>query len=355
MTRVHVELHPRRGADTVRSGSSALTDGVGVAICTYERPASLGRLLDSLRLQSRTPEHLLVIDGSHRDDTERMLRARGDLDRLAPRITYVRVDDAERGLTRQRNLALALASTDLLAFFDDDMVLDPACLQEMERPFRTDAAIVGVGAVIANQRQTAPPALWRVRRGLYMVSHLRPGSYCRSGMSIPWSFATGDALREGDWLPGGCTMWRTADASDVGFCSFFTGYAQGEDLDFSLRVKRRGRLVVAPSAQVHHLHDQEGRPNPFELGYMAIANRFQIQERGLQDRAWTDVMWFAYAWTLDTLLLARLFFSRRQAGTTLRHIAGRAYAALWLVRHRGRIAAALAAAAIGGRLPTPIL
>ena len=42
-------------------------------------------------------------------------------------------------------------------------------------------------------------------------------------------------------------MWRTAAARDVGFNEGFVRYCSGEDLEFSLRMKDKGRLVVIGS------------------------------------------------------------------------------------------------------------
>jgi GT2 family glycosyltransferase len=182
--------------------------------------------------------------------------------------------------------------------------------------------VVGVGAVVENERR-GPDRLWRVRRALGLVPHLVPGRYTRSGHSIPWSFLPDVAgWIEGDWLPGCGMAWRTAPAREVGFHEGFAGYAQGEDLDFSLRMRRRGRLVLVPQARLLHLHEREGRPDPFRLGYMAIRNRWEIHRRGLPDRGWVDVLRFAWSWGVDTLLLLRHLVTRR-AGTALSQIAGR--------------------------------
>jgi hypothetical protein len=67
---------------------------------------------------------------------------------------------------------------------------------------------------------------------------------------------------------------------------------------------------------------------------MAIYNRYQIHRRGLSDRSWRDVVWFVYAWTLDTLMLCRnLLFPKRWA-PTFRHLAGRLVAVADLSRGR---------------------
>jgi hypothetical protein len=67
---------------------------------------------------------------------------------------------------------------------------------------------------------------------------------------------------------------------------------------------------------------------------MAIRNRYEIHRRGLPDRTARDVVWFAYAWTLDTLMLARHAAHPDRWGATLRQVSGRARAAFELMRGR---------------------
>ncbi|MCA1587080.1 MAG: hypothetical protein LC791_20695, partial [Acidobacteria bacterium] len=152
---------------------------------------------------------------------------------------------------------------------------------------------------------------------------LRPGSYSRSGMVIPWEFLEEtDEFVEGDWLPTTAAMWKTSVARQVGFWDF-GGYSLGEDLDFSLQARRHGRMGVAGRAGVLHLHDPASRPDWFILGYMEIFNRYAIQRRGLSQRSRHDVVRFAYAWFLDTLMLARDFRFRGLRMATLNRLRGR--------------------------------
>jgi len=323
------ELAPREH----REAGAPLQEGLAVVICTAGRPGSLARLLASLGEQERRPEQLVIVDAGPDDGAERVVRAGGG-DGVAREVRYERVSGVLRGLTRQRNHALRLVHSDLVAFFDDDVVLLPGCLGELETTLRSGGpGVVGVGGFIVND--VARPALrWRVRIRTGVVTSLAPGRYFRSGMSTPWTFLEPtDALVEGDWLPGAAMLWRTASARAIGFNDAFAGYAQGEDLDFSLRARRAGRLLLAGRARLLHLHEPAGRPAPFRRGYMEIYNRYEIHRRALVDRSWRDIAWFAYAWGLDTLFLLRQLVIPGRAAYAARQIAGRVSAAVHLVRH----------------------
>jgi GT2 family glycosyltransferase len=311
--------------------------GVSVVICTYKRPRSVDRFLASLEGQEFRTSALIVVDASPDAQTEQVLRDRIDRGTSAQSVTYLRVAGPLAGLTRQRNVGIRFVGTDLVAFFDDDIFLEPGCLREMERLYRrAGEPPAGVGAMLGGD-ESGPNQLWRLRRWLRLIPDLRPGTYHRSGISTPWSFLDpATATAEGDWLPGCAMMWRTTVVRDVGFYEGFAGYAQGEDLEFSLRARVRGKLIVTREARLQHLHDSSGRPDHFRLGYMAIHNRYLIHRRGLADRTRGDVAWFVYAWTVDSLLLLRLLLRPGGAKSAALQLAGR-FRAAWDLIRRGAI------------------
>ena len=273
---------------------------MSVVLCTYQRPTSVAQFLDSLVLQSRPADELLVVDASRDTDTSAVVANHPITQHIA--VSYWRVDGPLRGLTRQRNFGVDNISCDLVGFFDDDVVLESRCLEEMERAHRMAPDLVGVGCFA--EPPSAPTALWQLRRALRMVPDLRPGTYTNNGMSVPWRFQppTLEPV-EGDWLPGCAMMLRSDVAARVRFDDVLAGYGQGEDLEFSLRLKSTGRLAMVGAAKCEHHHAPGGRPDPFRLGHMEIRNRHRIWRRmhgtpGLAARAS-----FAYVWTLDTLLL----------------------------------------------------
>jgi GT2 family glycosyltransferase len=274
---------------------------VTVVVCTCSRADPLQRLLDSIAGQARRPDSLIIVDASSDSRSEGVINQYPTPELLADDIVYVRVSGSRRGLTRQRNIGLRLARTDLVAFFDDDIVLLPGCLGEMERPLRMSEGIVGVAAYIENEPRRPPPRWW-FRRRAGVVTSLQPGRYFRSGTSTPWGFLppTTEWI-EGDWLPGGASMWRTGAARYVRFNESFVRYCSGEDLEFSLRMKERGRLVVAGSARLLHLKDPGGRLGAFELGFMSVSNHYYIHRHCVADRTWLDAVWFQYACIVDVL------------------------------------------------------
>lgn len=301
--------------------AAASVTGCAVVVCTRNRPELLAGFLNSLAVQQPRPRQLVIVDSSDDDRSERLLENHPARNHLAHCVRYCRVDHSRAGLTRQRTFALTMVATDMFASFDDDIVLRPECLAVMERTLRAHPDAVGVGACIDNKSPEVS-LRWRLRRLLLVVPSLAPGRYFDSGVSTPWRFIPhGEHLIEGDWLPGGAAMWRTEAARAAGYAHELDGYGYGEDLDFSLRMRRAGRLLVAGAARLLHLQEGGGRPDPRRLGFEVLRNRLYTR-RSAAGASGRRTLWFVYAMTIETLLEAANVVRPRQARRTIQYLRG---------------------------------
>jgi glycosyltransferase involved in cell wall biosynthesis len=91
---------------------------VSVVLPTYNRAELLRRAVASVRVQSYTQWELLVVDDGGDADSERVVEAAGD-----ERIRWMRID--HQGVCAARNAALEAAKGELIAYLDDDNVMDP--------------------------------------------------------------------------------------------------------------------------------------------------------------------------------------------------------------------------------------
>lgn len=214
---------------------------ITVAVCTRGRPELLAGCLRELQRALRPGDRALVVHNNDVDDgSEAVLAAAG--------LPWVR--EPRRGLDRARNRALQCATTELVAFLDDDARPEPGWLDEVEAGF-VDADVWCVtGRVLAAATDTEAERLQeecksydrgsepvrfdaRTRRFFYPV---------RAGV-----MGTGSnmAVRRGPALTLGFD-----DALDVG-----TASRGGGDLDFFYRVVRSGKAVAyRPAAVVRHHH-----------------------------------------------------------------------------------------------------
>ncbi|HWG41390.1 MAG TPA: glycosyltransferase family A protein [Gemmataceae bacterium] len=94
---------------------------VSVIIPAYRAAATIGRAIDSLLAQTRTPNEIIVIDDGSPDDMTAALAPYGERVR--------RIRQANSGAASARNRGIDLAQGELIAFLDADDYWEPNKLQ----------------------------------------------------------------------------------------------------------------------------------------------------------------------------------------------------------------------------------
>lgn len=117
-----------------------------VAICTRDRPDDLRRALDALmRLPDHGQEILVVDNHPSTGDTLRLVRR-------YPAVRYVR--EERPGLDVARNRALRDAAHDIVAFCDDDAVVEPEWLAGLCRNFSDPEVLCVTGLTMPLELET---------------------------------------------------------------------------------------------------------------------------------------------------------------------------------------------------------
>lgn len=230
---------------------SARTVSVTAAICTHGRPETLRDALRSVAAQDPAPAEILVVDNAPPDDaTERLVRDE------FPRVVYRREPVA--GLDVARNRALAEAAGDVIAFLDDDVVLEAGAIGGIASVFAESASIGAcTGRVSARQLDTEGRRLFEANggfeRGEERIRLPRDAARPLHGFPAPriaWALSVG---------AGSCLAVRRALAQRIG--GFDEALDQGAvlpgggDHDMLWRVLESGHEVVyEPAVRAQHLH-----------------------------------------------------------------------------------------------------
>lgn len=93
---------------------------VSILMATWNRAAMIGKTVESVQKQSFKDWELIISDDGSTDNTQEVVR---DLQKLEPRIVYVRSDTNE-GISKNYNKGLRIARGKYIAMIDDD---DPWC------------------------------------------------------------------------------------------------------------------------------------------------------------------------------------------------------------------------------------
>lgn len=266
-------------------------------ICTYMRPIPLQTLLDSIYKGTVIPSEILIVDGSRDDQTKEMLASSVNYDE---KITYFKVSETDRGLTKQRNYGIrhvAVEST-ITCFLDDDTVVAPNYFKALIETYTTYPNALGVGGYITNEVSWNPLAngeeptkkqftydgwvrsegsRFVLRKKLGLDADVPPGFLPEfsHGRSISFLPPTGKTYPV-DLFMGGVASYKTEILKQHQFSEYFVGYGLYEDADFTLRLSNIGELYVNTAAQIEHYHDAAGRPNKFEYGKMVVQNGWYV-------------------------------------------------------------------------------
>lgn len=209
---------------------------ISVVVCTYNRAGQLARALAPLVLsvrEARVPGEIVVVDNNSSDTTHDVVEG---IARAAP-VPVRYAFEARQGLSFARNRGLAEATGRIIAFTDDDCIVDPDWADAIVQEFAAhpDVAVLG-GRVDLHDPADRPASTrpidrpLRYRRAEDIYSHII-----------------------------GCNLaLRRAHAEAIGPFDPALGGSRGvvaDDIDFVYRAFRLGAGVLyTPRPRVRHHH-----------------------------------------------------------------------------------------------------
>jgi rhamnopyranosyl-N-acetylglucosaminyl-diphospho-decaprenol beta-1,3/1,4-galactofuranosyltransferase len=220
---------------------------VCAVVVTYNRRELLAECLDALFAQTRAVDEVVLIDNASTDGTPDLLEERGYLSR--PEVRYLRL---ERNAGSSGGFAAGFeaarsSSADWVWAMDDDAEPAPDCLRRMlESPPAADPATVCVCPKVVYP----DGSLNDVMRADFR-RRLRP---------LPES-----RYREGEYPPVGVTSFvgplyrmdavRSLDPPKAEF------FVWGDDVEYSLRLRRRGEIRLVPESVMVHKPRSQSHAN----------------------------------------------------------------------------------------------
>jgi O-antigen biosynthesis protein len=222
---------------------------VTVAVCTRDRPADLRLCLEGLARLRWPRLEILVIDNAPATEASRAL-----VETFFPTVRYVR--ELRPGLDWARNRAIAEARGEILAYADDDVVVDPEWVDALVEVFTSDPQVMAItGLVVPYELETEAQAAFEEHRGY-------EGGFERTWNRVDRAAGERAAVQHGavGQLGTGANMAyrRSIFAAIGGFdpaLDVGTATQGGGDLEMFFRVLKEGYLLVRePRAMVYHRH-----------------------------------------------------------------------------------------------------
>jgi GT2 family glycosyltransferase len=223
---------------------------VSVVVTTCRNPRALERCLASLLASRHRRFEVVVVENRPGNGvTRRLLEERFADNR---RLTYI--EEPTAGLSRARNAGAARASGEVVAFVDDDVVVDEAWLSHVTRGFASADVACVTGLVLPLRLETRAQVLLdqfaRFGKGFERRRFQLPGS-CHELPLLPYTAGL---------IGTGANTAIRADVLDQlgGFDPVLgtgTPSCGGEDLDLYMRLLQDGRVIVyEPAAVLWHDH-----------------------------------------------------------------------------------------------------
>jgi len=223
---------------------------VTVAVCTRDRTADLVLCLDALSQLDYPTLELLVVDNAPTSEATKHL-----VQTSYPNIRYV--SEPRPGLDWARNRAILEAKGEIIAFTDDDVVVDPGWAKALSQVFAENPEVMAVtGLVVPYELETEAQALFEENGG-FGKGFERKWYRVGRGNKMPWQL-----LGAGQYGTGANMAYRRCVFDEIGTfdpaLDVGTVTNGGGDLEMFFRVLKEGHLLVyEPRAVVNHRHRRQ--------------------------------------------------------------------------------------------------
>jgi glucosyl-dolichyl phosphate glucuronosyltransferase len=247
---------------------------ISVILCTYNRCASLASALESAAASELPRDwkwEVLIIDNNSGDETREIAERFCTKD--PDRFRYI--FERRQGKSNALNTGVREARGSILAFMDDDVLVDRLWLRSLTEPLREKQHISGTGGRILSQEVVAAPD-WLALDGPYSVG----------GMLA--LFDEGEDPKRLNSPPFGTNMaFRREMFERYGGFRADMGPRPGseirnEDTEFGRRLLSRDEcLWYVPKAVVYHAVPKERLRQSYLLRFWYDHGRTRIRELGL--------------------------------------------------------------------------
>lgn len=245
---------------------------ITVIVCTYNRCRLLPKTLASLANSVAPPEvdwEVLVVDNNSTDGTGEVVRDFSS--RYPGRFRYVL--EAKQGLSYARNTGVRESRGKLLAFTDDDVVVDPGWLWSLTSGLRSGECVGAAGRIIPELESSLPywfPDDEPHAMGPFAAFDLGPEPVALTQAPIGANMAF---LKQMFEAYGGFR-------ADLGYSG--NNVMTNDDTEFGRRLLNDGqRLRYEPAALVHHFVPTHRIQKGYLLRWWFGKGRADIAETGI--------------------------------------------------------------------------
>ncbi|BAT55522.1 glycosyl transferase, group 2 family protein [Nostoc sp. NIES-3756] len=274
---------------------------VTVAVCTRDRTTDLALCLEAISHLDYPHLDILVIDNAPTSDTTKEL-----VQTKYPHVRYV--CEPRPGLDWARNRAIMEAKGEIIAYTDDDVVVDSGWVKALAQVFAENPEVMAVtGLVVPYELETEAQVLFEMYGG-FGRGFERKWYRVPEGKKVPWRL-----LGTGQFGTGANMAYRRRVFEEIGYfypaLDVGTVTNGGGDLEMFFRIiKASHTLVYEPKAIVRHRHRRDYAKlknqiaNNGSLYSYFFAGAITYPDQ-LFSFVWLAVWWMFY-WNIRRLLIS---------------------------------------------------
>jgi hypothetical protein len=244
-----------------------------IVIPTRNRIKELTNTLNFLESNKFFFRQIVIIDSSAQEIKEKIKKKVKDY------TSYIEVIDSEPSTCLQRNIGFKFLKNDeYIMFLDDDNIFFSDALLKMQIFLKNNNNFSGVAFnQIYNVRKKN--ILDKLKNN-YVFNKLsiyssEIGGFSNSGWQSKFVNFSEDKIVQ--WLPTRAVIYKSNKINNVRFDTKLGIYGYLEDLDFSLKLKKMGNLMVCSDAK--YTHDQFITRPGYQFGKKEVRNRYYIVKK----------------------------------------------------------------------------
>lgn len=251
---------------------------ISIIIPTYNREKHLKSCLISILNQKKLPSEVIVVDNADHNKAEKIINNMlSKFDSKGVFLIYLR--NKENSGATARNLGASRAKGDLIAFLDDDVILDNNYYHEIESVFLNNPGALGVQGYdreLYNFDKKMESSF--INRFIYSLEKIfSTSNYFDVKPSVTPSlcvtnpFPNFESVVQSEWISTCAGVFLRVVFDNFQFDPNFKKYSWNEYLylSYSVFLQNPKSLFITPKATYVDVQTNSGRLQPKELFYMS--------------------------------------------------------------------------------------
>ena len=280
---------------------------ISVLIPTMNRPESLQKTIESYLHGDVLPSQIVIVDQSNDEDLKIKVQNIATSYNTTTTITYIWLN--EPALTKARNMAIKVASEEILIVSDDDVLVNKDTLSNVVNTMRDEKISLIAGLSHKHDKKTKKSSLVSYLVGAKSFCKRKKGHVTLSLLGRYPQIIKGHV--ETEYAMGYFFVIRKSllDKWGINWDEKLTGYAYPEDLDFSYAYYKKSKIeglkcILSEDIVVEHCVSTEYRTPSRKSAFMMVVNRLYLSYKhnmGLKSRLamrWYN-FWLYIKWKMN--------------------------------------------------------